>query len=143
MRALIIDDDDIIIQTVPDLLEILEFETVAFTDPYKAIQYLKTNSVDLILCDLTMPDITGLEVFTQTKTLCPEAIFMLMTGYASVESAVDAMRMGITDYLQKPFSFDHLRQVTERALREKRLKKENRDLKVKLGGQQKGQRSKF
>ena len=132
MTALIIDDDPIIINTIPDLLELLDFETVAFKNPLEGLKYVETNRPELILCDLSMPQMSGLDVLQKAKEFHPDAIFIVMTGFASIESAVNAMRMGAADYIQKPFTIDHLRLIIKRALNEKKLRQENRELKAQL-----------
>jgi len=135
MKALVIDDDLIFIETVAELMEVLNFETIAIRNPVDALKYTKEELPDIILCDLSMPQMNGLDLFKKAKELHPKAIFIVMTGYASVESAVEAMRMGASDYLQKPFSLEHLDLVVKRAVNERNLKRENQELKVKLGNQ--------
>ena len=132
MTALIIDDDPIMLETVPELLELLGFETKAFKTPLDGLKYIETERPELILCDLSMPQMSGLDVLQKSRELHPDATFIVMTGFASIESAVNAMRLGAADYIQKPFTLDHLRLIVKRAIEEKQLRRENRELKAKL-----------
>ena len=132
MTALIIDDDQIMLQTTPDLLEILGYDTTTNCNPIDALQYIKTKKPDLILCDLNMPQMSGLEVLRKTKEIHPDGTFIVMTGFASIESAVNAMRNGATDYIQKPFTLDHLKVILSRAMTERKLRQENHNLKEQL-----------
>ena len=132
MTALVIDDDPIINETVSELMRTLGYDTASSQAPDEALRFIASERPDIILCDLSMPQMSGLEVFEKCRQVHPQAIFIVMTGYASIESAVNVMRMGACDYLQKPFSLEHLRLVVERAVGEKNLKQENRQLKVKL-----------
>ncbi|MCM8529963.1 MAG: sigma-54 dependent transcriptional regulator [Lentisphaeraceae bacterium] len=132
MTALVIDDDPIMLGTIPDILELLDFDTKSFDDPIAGLNYLEQQKPELVLCDLSMPQMTGLEVLQKAKELHPDAIFIVMTGYASIESAVEAMRMGASDYIQKPFTVDHLRLIIKKSMTEKQLRQENRELKAKL-----------
>jgi DNA-binding NtrC family response regulator len=132
MTALIIDDDQGMLQTIPDLLELLDYDTEAFSNPLEGLKYIETERPELIMCDLSMPQMSGLDVLQKSRELHPDATFIVMTGFASIESAVNAMRLGATDYIQKPFTLDHLKLVLKRAMAERKLKQENRTLKAQL-----------
>lgn len=82
----------------------------------RAISLLQENQVDVVLCDLRMPDISGIEVLKACKQHSPKTEFILMTAYSSVETAVDALRLGAYDYLTKPFEPDLVRGVVHRAM---------------------------
>ena len=132
MTALIIDDDQVMLQTIPDMLELLDFNSVAYSDPLQGLSYIETEKPELILCDLSMPQMSGLDVLQKSKELHPDSTFIVMTGFASIESAVNAMRLGASDYIQKPFTMDHLRLVLKRAMEERKLRQENLKLKEEL-----------
>ena len=132
MNALVIDDDRVMLQTIPDLLELLDYSTTAFHDPIEGLQAIEKERPDVILCDLSMPQMSGLDVLQKSREIHPEGTFIVMTGFASIESAVNAMRMGASDYIQKPFALDHLKLVLNRTMEERQLRKENRELKAEL-----------
>ena len=132
MTALVIDDDPVMLQTIPDLLEILDYNTAAYSDPIQGLQHIEKEAPDVILCDLSMPQMSGLDVLQKSREIHPDGTFIVMTGFASIESAVNAMRLGASDYIQKPFALDHLKLVLKRTLAERQLRKENRELKAEL-----------
>ena len=82
----------------------------------QAIELLRQMPVAVVVCDLKMPDVDGLEVLRASKQLRPDAEFILMTAHGSVANAVDAMRLGAYDYLMKPFEPESVRAVVLRAL---------------------------
>ena len=103
-----------------------------FTDPVQAIEALGRNSYALALVDLMMPGMNGLDVLREIRRLSPNTVVVIMTAYATIQTAVEAMRFGAFDYLQKPFSNDEARQHVERALQHFRLLQENRNLREQL-----------
>ncbi len=92
----------------------------------------KEKHFDVILTDLKMPDISGMEVLTQVKEHDPETAVIVMTAYGTIETAVEAMKRGAFDFLQKPFDIDHLQMLVERALENQRLVAENLLLREEL-----------
>ncbi|MEL6185528.1 MAG: sigma-54 dependent transcriptional regulator [Myxococcota bacterium] len=90
-----------------------------------ALEVLRAEPVDLVLADVMMPGMTGLDLLRATKTLRPEADVVVMTAYATIELAVEAMREGAYDFVQKPFKAALIRQVVGRALERQRLAAEN------------------
>jgi DNA-binding NtrC family response regulator len=92
----------------------------------------KEKHFDVILTDLKMPDISGMDVLTQVKENDPETAVIVMTAYGTIETAVEAMKRGAFDFLQKPFDIDHLQMLVERALENQRLVAENLLLREEL-----------
>ncbi|MFQ5494026.1 MAG: sigma-54-dependent transcriptional regulator, partial [Phycisphaerae bacterium] len=90
-----------------------------------AVEQIKRNPFDLILCDLKMPRLDGLALIREVRAAGCEAPVVIMTAYATVPTAVDAMRLGAFDYIQKPFQADTVLAVVERALEHAHLRKEN------------------
>ncbi len=86
-----------------------------------ALDKFNQRPFDLLMADLRLPDIDGMEVIKQVKKRWPETVVVVITGYASIESAVDAMKIGAFDYLAKPFTDDEIKSVVEGALKEKQL----------------------
>jgi two-component system response regulator HydG len=102
-------------------------------DGETAITAVRERPFDLILMDIRMLKVSGLEALVEIKALNPAIPVIIMTAYASLETAVDAVKKGAYDYLQKPLDFDELRVKMERAMEHRRLKEENALLKESLG----------
>jgi len=86
-----------------------------------ALNKFNQKPFDLLMADLRLPDIDGMEVLKQVKKRWPETVVVVITGYASISSAVDAMKIGAFDYLAKPFTDDEIKSVVEGALKEKQV----------------------
>ncbi len=97
--------------------------------PFEGISLLEKNHYDIILCDLKMPDMSGLEVLEKSKKIQPGIDFIMMTAYSTVQTAVEAMKKGAFDYLIKPFSMDELKILIKRIIETTELKEENQNLK--------------
>jgi DNA-binding NtrC family response regulator len=97
------------------------------------IEKAKENLVDIVLTDYKMPDLTGLEVLQEIKKINPEIIVIMMTAYGNIETAVESMKAGAYNYLQKPVNLDELDLLIERALLQKQIISENKLLKEEIG----------
>jgi diguanylate cyclase (GGDEF)-like protein/PAS domain S-box-containing protein len=123
-NVLIVDDDPFALQSIAKVLEGESYEVTTAASGSEALDLLKQESFDLVLTDLRMPDVDGLEVLRQAKEIAPQAVVLILTGYASVESAIEALREGAYDYLVKPSSDDELKLKIERGLETVRLAEE-------------------
>ena len=103
-------------------------------DPAKAIALLESALPDLVITDLRMPSIDGLEIMRRAQALDPARPVIMLTAFATIESAVAAVKAGAFDYLAKPFTMDQLRLAAERALAQRSLMIENRNLRAQLSG---------
>ncbi len=92
----------------------------------------KDSSIDLLITDLIMPDINGVELLALAKELHPQMSVLMITAHGTIKSAVDAMKLGAFDYVTKPFDLDEIKLVVKNALERKDLIEENRDLKSQL-----------
>ncbi|HNY26646.1 MAG TPA: sigma-54 dependent transcriptional regulator [Candidatus Sumerlaeota bacterium] len=101
-------------------------------NPQKGLEIFEASTYHLVLCDLRMPGLSGLEVLDRVKTLRPETQVIMMTAYATAETAVDAMKKGAYDYIIKPFAMDELKILIQRCLKEQLLESENERLKDQL-----------
>jgi DNA-binding NtrC family response regulator len=101
---------------------------VAFNSGKKALEQLTTQAPHLVISDLKMDQVGGLEILRSCRELLPQTPVILITAYAKVESALEAMRNGAYDYLTKPFKIDELQLVVQRALENQSLVRENRNL---------------
>ena len=121
----LIDDEPIIHDVLGQLLQSEGYQVEVSTSGEEALSKLPHQKFDLTLLDLLMPGMDGLEVLREIKRLEPEAVVIIITAYASVESALTAMKMGAYDYIQKPFKNDELLMTISRALEHRRLQLEN------------------
>lgn len=128
----IIDDEPIIHEVLGDLLTSEGYEVESSSRGDEALKKYETQNFDLTLLDLLMPGIDGIEVLNRIKRLDPQAAVIIITAYASVESALSAMKTGAFDYVQKPFKHDELLLTVQRALEHRQLREENVRLKDEL-----------
>lgn len=124
---LIVDDDR---NTREGLERALKFRYNVFIAPdaQTALAILKANGVDLVLSDVRMPGLTGMELLAEVHGKWPEIPFVLLTAYGSVETAVAAMKSGAYDFLTKPVNLDHLDLLVERAIKARELKEQTKEL---------------
>ncbi len=136
-NILLVEDDDNCRISLAAILEEEGYNITTAENGRTAIKLLKEQKFSLLLTDLKIPDIDGLGVMKKAKTLDSDIIVIFLTAFASVESAIEAMKAGAYDYLSKPLNIDEVRLVIKKALREKRLVNENRELKKQLQGKKK------
>lgn len=129
-RVLVVDDDLGHGEALGDGLEVDGYECVVVGSGTAGIEQLETHSFDAVLTDLVMHDRSGLEVLREAKRLAPETPVLLVTGHATVETAVDAMREGAEDYLSKPVKLAELRAKLAKAVEKSRLRKDNETLRT-------------
>jgi two-component system response regulator HydG len=131
-RVLIVDDDEGHAEALSDGLELDGYECTLAHSGTEGLERMGQSTFDAVLTDLVMHDKSGLEVLAQAATLQPEAAVLLITGHGSVETAVDAMRQGAADYIEKPVRIVELRTRLERAIENRRLRREHRELRQQL-----------
>ncbi len=131
-NVLLIDDDDSLRKVVGYNLGKHGFRVVEKPDGESALEAFNAEQFEIVITDINMPGITGMEFLSKVKQLRPETEVILITAYATVESAIDAMKKGAFDYVTKPFGREELTMVIERALKIKTLERENRSLKDSL-----------
>ncbi|MDH4205771.1 MAG: sigma-54 dependent transcriptional regulator [Desulfobacteraceae bacterium] len=130
---LVVDDDDAHRTMLRTLVGGWGYDIVESDDGSTAIEKVQERPFDLILMDVRMLRVSGLEALERIKAFNPAIPVTIMTAYSSVETAVEALKKGAYDYLTKPLDFDKLRLTIERAMEHTRLKEENRLLKESLG----------
>ena len=131
-RILIVEDDR---NTLSGLMEILTqegYEVNGVDSPKKALKSLKNETFEILLTDLKMPDMSGMELYERSLAIAPEMKTIVMTAYSSVKDAVEAMKRGVYEYLTKPLDLDELFVIVEKALGEQNLLRENVELKNKV-----------
>jgi DNA-binding NtrC family response regulator len=128
----VIDDEPVIHDVLAQLLTSEGYEVEISASGEEALEKFPSQSFDVILLDLLMPGMDGIEVLRRIKKVDPLAAVIIITAYGSVESAISAMKIGALDYVQKPFKHDDLLLAIEKAVERKRLQDENIRLKDEL-----------
>ncbi len=128
----VIDDEPVIHDVLTQLLTAEGYEVETSSSGEEGLEKFSPQSTDVVLLDLLMPGMDGIEVLRRIRKIDPTAAVIIVTAYGSVESAIDAMKIGALDYLQKPFKHDDLLLTIERAVERRRLQVENVRLKDEL-----------
>lgn len=128
----LIDDEPVIHDVLGQLLSAEGYQVEISSSGEEALTKFREQEFDLVLLDLLMPGMDGLEVLKEIKKIDPEVPIIIITAYASVESALSAMKMGAFDYIQKPFKNEELLLTISRALEHRQLKEENIRLQSEL-----------
>jgi two-component system, NtrC family, response regulator AtoC len=131
-RILIVEDDDLMRELMTKILAGEHYHIFQASSGEEALKLLQEQTIDLVLTDLRLTGMNGLQLLTEVRTFDQEVVVIVMTAYASVETAVEAMRKGAYDYLTKPFINDEIRVMLRRALNQRHLSRENRHLKREL-----------
>jgi len=124
-KAIVVDDESSVCEAVRAILELEGIDVVTFTDSVAASEDIKQNTYDLIISDLKMPRMTGLELYDAVKDAAADSTFIIITAFGTIPSAVDAVKKGVYDYIPKPFTPDEVRIPVRRALEKRRLEREN------------------
>jgi two-component system response regulator HydG len=136
LNLLIVDDERSIREACREVAQSLGFNPYVADSAEQAYRLLETQSIDAALIDLRLPGAGGLDALRRIKERRPEALVIVVTGYATVQSAVQAMKIGAYDFVTKPFSLDELKLLLERVVNHLRLKSENRMLREKVKSKQ-------
>jgi two-component system response regulator PilR (NtrC family) len=131
-RILVVDDEESIREFLEIMLRKEGYEVTTADDGQKALDLIKKKSFDLVISDLQMPNMTGVELLKHVKDQYPDMLFMMITAFGTTETAVEAMKLGAYDYVTKPFKIDEVRIIIANALRSQNLEVENRSLKKEL-----------
>jgi DNA-binding NtrC family response regulator len=131
-RVLVVDDERDICRALEFLLLSEGYEVSSALDAQQALELFNKKAYDLVITDLRMPRSDGIELLQQLKALSPETPVVIMTAYASVESAVEAMKKGAADYIVKPFINEEIKLTVRRLLEQSRLRAENLALRREL-----------
>jgi DNA-binding NtrC family response regulator len=131
-RILIVEDEELMRELLTKILADENYRIYQAASGEEAFKLLQEQAFDLVLTDLRLKGMNGLQLLTEVRTLDPEIVVIVMTAYASVETAVEAMRKGAYDYITKPFINEEIRVMLRRALNQRHLSRENRHLKREL-----------
>jgi len=128
-KILIVDDEEIVIRSCQRILSDSAYVVDSVQDSLEALRKIEETPYDVVILDIMMPRMDGLEVLQQVKERHPDVDVIMMTGLSQIQTAVKAMKLGAFDYLSKPFDPDELKHVVDRALERRHLLQQNRDLK--------------
>jgi len=127
-RIIVVDDEKPQLEALCTLLADAGYWVNGYADPAQALEQLQTHTYDVLLTDLRLPGFDGIELVQQAKQLDPDMSAVLMTGHGSIKTAVDAMKLGVQDYILKPFKVSELMPVLQRAIEVRSLKVQNTKL---------------
>ena len=131
-HILLIDDEKIALTNLSHVLEREGYRITACMDGESGLQAMEKSAFDLVLTDLRMPGIDGMEVLKHIKTTTPDVPVIMITGHATLDSAVDAMKAGAYHYIAKPFRLAEAREVVRGALELRKIRNENNELKERI-----------
>jgi len=131
-RIMVIDDEESMCKFMQIMLKKEGYDVSSAQSGKEALGELRSSHYDLVIADLMMPEMNGLELLSKVRSIDPELNFIVMTAYASVDTAIEALKKGAFDYIAKPFKVDELKITIKKSLEQKRIAKENLDLKRQL-----------
>ena len=137
-KILVIDDNESVRYTLESVLDEAGFKTVAVEDGFKAIEEVKSKSYDLIICDMKLPKMDGMQIMEEIMKISPETPLIFLTAFGDIKNAVEAMRKGAFDYITKPFDNDDMIITIKKALELKYLNQELEILRRKSDESYKG-----
>ncbi len=136
-KVLIVEDDGLVQAFLKESLQRLNLRIDTASSGEEALEKISCQIFDLILSDIRMPTLSGMDVLRKVRETAPETKVVMMTAYGTVENAVEAMKLGAFDYVMKPFSADEIELVIKKALEFQILVEENKRLRLELAGRYK------
>lgn len=133
-KILVVDDNPDVLKLIADILESNDYEVKTVSNGASAIKELENNDYDMVLTDLMMPDVDGMQVLENAILKTPKTMCIILTGHGTIKSSVEAIKKGAFDYITKPVSPTELLIYVEKALKFKNLEEENIRLKKELKG---------
>ena len=131
-QILVVDDEPSIREFLEIMLKKEGYDVACAEDGQEAIALLKKRNFDMVISDMQMPKVTGMELLQYMKKQSPDIVFIMITAFGTTQTAVEAMKLGAYDYILKPFKIDEVRINIAQALRSQSLEAENRNLKKEL-----------
>ncbi len=131
-EILFVDDEKEILDIVKEYLSLNGYEVAVVDNGLEALELVKEAGHDIVFTDLNMPGFSGLELLSAIKEHRPETEVVIVTGYGTIESAIEALKLGSYDYLQKPIKLERLKILIDRIIEKKKLQKENIMIKRRL-----------
>lgn len=131
-KALVIDDDKVTLELLSFQLQSEGFETVAAETGEEGLRHVRDTEFDIILTDLNLPDISGIEMVRRCKEVSPQTEIIMVTGFGSMEKAIEATKAGAFHYVEKPVEFEELMSLISKAIERKQQAKEIQELRGRL-----------
>ena len=132
-NILIVDDDKLTCDFIEEILDEFKVQMASSQDPQDALQQGQEQTFDVVISDINLQNrLTGLDVLRKFKQISPESEVILISGFGTLETAIEAVREGAFDYISKPFNINEVKAVVKRALEKKQLIKENQSLRQQL-----------
>jgi DNA-binding NtrC family response regulator len=131
-KILFVDDDQQILSIVEQFLNRCGFDITTESSGQKAIEMVREEHFCVVFTDLNMPEISGMELLKQVKAASPETEVIIVSGYGTIETAIQAMKLGSYDFLQKPINFDRFKIMIDRIIEKQKLKEENQLIRNRL-----------
>ncbi len=122
-NVLIVDDDPDVLNMLEGLLKKLEYNPYVAANGEEAVRVIDSNKIDVVVSDLVMPEMNGMELLKRVKSRKGDIPFVMITGHPSIETAVEAIKKGAYDYLTKPFQAEEVRIKIDRALEKQGLRR--------------------
>jgi two-component system response regulator PilR (NtrC family) len=132
-QILVVDDEESIREFLEIMLQREGYSVATVPSVKEALETLRRFPADLVITDISMPDLSGIDLMGAVKQAYPEMAVIVITAHGSTENAVEAMKLGASDYLTKPFQIDEIKIAIRSALKSAALEKENRQLRTELG----------
>jgi DNA-binding NtrC family response regulator len=131
-KIMVVDDEESMCRFMQIMLEKEGYKTTASQDSKIALERIRKENYDLVVADLLMPEMSGLELLSKAKSVDPDLSFIVMTAFASVDTAIEALKNGAFDYITKPFKVDEIKIAIKKCLEQRKIKNENIRLKREL-----------
>jgi DNA-binding NtrC family response regulator len=131
-KIMVIDDEESMCRFMQIMLQREGYEVTSTVSSKEALEEIKNKNYDLVIADLMMPEMNGLELLSRVKSITPDINFIVMTAYASVDTAIEALKKGAFDYITKPFKVDEIKIAIKKSLEQKKISEENLNLKRQL-----------
>ena len=131
-RILVVDDEESMCKFMQIMLEKEGYQVTSTQSSNHAVEEIRKNNYDLIIADLMMPEMSGIELLSQVRSYNQDINFIVMTAFASVDTAIEALKKGAFDYITKPFKVDEVKITIKKSLEHKRISRENVSLKKEL-----------
>jgi len=131
-KILFVDDDQQILSIVGQFLSRCGFDVTTESSGLKAIEKVRATHYAVVFTDLIMPEINGMDLLKQIKEISPTTEVIVVSGYGTIESAIEAMKLGSYDFLQKPINFDRFKILIDRIIEKQKLEEENQRIRSRL-----------
>jgi DNA-binding NtrC family response regulator len=115
-QILVVDDDPLMCRSLSEVIRRAGYEVYSANNGYEAIEYIQQEQISVVITDINMPKMDGIEVLRQAKAISPNISVIVLTGYATVDSKIEAMKFGALDYITKPFSPSKINAIIEKAI---------------------------